>query len=593
MDIIIPSKYIYESDNPKVRDNVYKRVDINAQKGIADNRFDITVFSQTEETTHHLNNLDKAQWQETLGYNYVSGSVTGIISKWASALVGARGVYLNRTFNIDKRKNNSYISFLKVLSENSLDGVGFSLQCRKYYGTGVATVRNGANPAVKSKTIKYSLPENESPLVTLSLDNVSVSQSIDVPDSFYIASATVDIDDNKDVRISVTDLGNILQVEIEHILICYESYWGTYSYQGTAIGSVTNFDYDINITAERYEPFSMEVSFQGNTIGINFEKETITVGEQLSKNALSISGNELIQSGNVLEYDVPYNRTSYSSSEVIEWGEYPNPVRLSFRINNTTYNYSYDTNKAIIDTRGYPFELISLTTYFYISDWYENILNQYKNGKETATLTCSMSQYKNTNGEVVIDANAYNLVDFQYFHSKNAPFEITTGSFILKSQSAISGVNTDFRYNGELQDAILRDGRIYINNQFASDEEISLRFTVEGDYGDSEDYDVQIDTSYLPIGRYTLSFKIDIGDTTAEIKDWQIESGKARAYQKPLKMHFSEGDIVVPMKYTANGTDKGISLYNNNPDTPKRFKVTGVAFVYDGVTRQKLTLQEI
>ncbi len=591
MDIIIPSKYIYESDNPKVRDNVYKRVDINAQKGIADNRFDITVFSQTEETTHHLNNLNEAQWQETLGYNYVSGSVTGIISKWASALVGARGVYLNRTFNIDKRKNNSYISFLKVLSENSLDGVGFSLQCRKYYGTGVATVRNGANPAVKSKTIKYSLPENESPLVTLSLDNVSVSQSIDVPDSFYIASATVDIDDNKDVTIIVTDLGDIFEVKIENILICYESYWGTYSYQGTAIGSVTNFDYDINITAERYEPFSMEVSFQGNTIGINFEKETITVGEQLSKNALSISGNELIQSGNVLEYDVPYNRTSYSSSEVIEWGEYPNPVRLSFRINNTTYNYSYDTNKAIIDTRGYPFELISLTTYFYISDWYENILNQYKNGKETATLTCSMSQYKNTNGEVVIDADAYNLVDFNYY-STNATFEISSGSYILRAESAISGINTDFRYNGELQDTILIDGRIYIN-QIASGEKFDLRFTVYGDYGDSSDYDVQIDTSYLPQGRYTLSFKIDIGDTTAEIKDWQIESGKHRAYQKPLKMHFSEGDIVVPMKYTANGTDKGISLYNNNPDTPKRFKVTGVAFVYDGVTRQKLTLQEI
>ena len=583
MDIIIPSKHIYELDNPKVRDNVYKRVDINAQKAVSDYKFDTTVAVFDFDS----NALPFGEWQEK--YDYTTGAYT--VVTYAYALSGIRGAYKeNITYRISKNVTNAYISKLNTEIVNDTNPITVTAQCRKYVGT--ATVFVSGSPAndkpdvIHGKTFSYS---NEYEIVKLKLDG-TVEQKVSTNEGlvWVSAEANVSIFDNKMTSPIITEDEEGWNVTFENILCGIEKYYASYLGHSEKEPNITT----ITAVAERYEPLSMEVSFQGNTIGINFEKESITIGEQVSKNALSISGNELIQSGNFLEYNVPYNRTSSGSGETIEWGEYPNPVRLTFRIHQTTYNYTYSTNKAVIDTRGYSFELISLTTYFYIGDWYKNILNKYKNGKETATLTCSMSKYKNANGEVVIDADAYNLVDFHYFQSDNATFEISSGSYILRAESAINGINTDFRYNGELQDTILIDGRIYIN-QVASGEDFDLRFTVYGDYGDSNDYDVQINTSYLPQGRYTLSFKIDIGDTTAKIKDWQIESGKPKAYQKPLKMHFSEGDIVVPMKYTANGTDKGISLYSNNPDTPKRFKVTGVEFIYNGVTRQKLTLQEI
>jgi hypothetical protein len=58
-----------------------------------------------------------------------------------------------------------------------------------------------------------------------------------------------------------------------------------------------------------------------------------------------------------------------------------------------------------------------------------------------------------------------------------------------------------------------------------------------------------------------------------------------------MPMSFNEGDLVVPMVYTAGGIDKPLSTYQDG--TQKVFSVVGVQKLNYGATFQNIYLQEI
>jgi hypothetical protein len=94
-----------------------------------------------------------------------------------------------------------------------------------------------------------------------------------------------------------------------------------------------------------YIPKQIEITFYGDTIGIDLTDKTITIGE--GNKPLSFDGNELMQTTNSL---------------------------------NTAINGKTEA----------------------VEGFYTSTLNAFKNGKETATIRCSIGEYKDQSGNVVI-----------------------------------------------------------------------------------------------------------------------------------------------------------------------------------------------
>ena len=46
MAILIPSKNIYDKQNPKVRDNVIERIEVGAVEVVPDNEYETPVYNQ-------------------------------------------------------------------------------------------------------------------------------------------------------------------------------------------------------------------------------------------------------------------------------------------------------------------------------------------------------------------------------------------------------------------------------------------------------------------------------------------------------------------------------------------------------------------
>ncbi len=77
-----------------------------------------------------------------------------------------------------------------------------------------------------------------------------------------------------------------------------------------------------------------------------------------------------------------------------------------------------------------------------------------------------------------------------------------------------------------------------------------------------------------------------------DINEYYDESGNLAisTQDNDLSMTFNIGDKVVPMVYSANGTDVPMSRYNNGEQ--KVFTVIGTKMIYDGAVWQEITLLE-
>lgn len=593
-DVIIPSKNIYNISAPKVRNNVVKGVELKTQRQKADNRFDITVASYVEDTQQLLDNLENADWVIDAVWNS-SGFAGGTLYNWATAAMGVKVARKNATTVIQRQIDNSYISKIKAVNGGNLEGINITLQCKKYVGMGVINATNDANHAVtiNSRTINYS---DEYEIVNVMFDDGEfVIESLLPLDYVNKVVASVSIQDNTDIIPNIDISEDNITVVLENVLYSLEKFSGLY---GVGADSTPRRNFDMEISAEKYEPISMEISFQGNTIGISFESETISIGDTTSKNVLSFDGNEIIQSTNAMrDYSVPYTYKREPAivgfyERIILEGDYGTGAKLTYKLNGevkTVWISQAIGGYSVINTYDYPFEIISVTADIPAHKTYLNVIDEYKNGKESLTLLCSLGAYFDMNGDIKVDGEGYNLFDISLVTQADGQ--------IIKEQNRIelniianmtNFVPYYFLSNGKNGVMSELDGRLYATFRIDSPVEyFCFNFEMYDVEGDDDTSFVYVDISTLEPGIYTLSFGLD---GYINIVDLQLNSGKLKAYRPKVKTHFEEGDIVVPMQYTANGTD---APYATLPDgSAKRFKVVGVEFIYDGAPWQKITLQE-
>lgn len=314
----------------------------------------------------------------------------------------------------------------------------------------------------------------------------------------------------------------------------------------------------------------ISLTVYGNTIGIDLNDKTVYIPDESGDKPFSVEGNELMQTSN---YYPSFELRKLNSSEF--YIGYDSDERFSATItvqdnlvgkdllvrvfegdtNGETYVdklYENVYKDFIVDIGGYHiydieiFERIEIKTNSII-DCFEKTLNEYKNGKETATILCDISDYYDTEGNKVIFQNGISKSNISFTWDKYISADITQNyyrSFITLTKGNIK------------QGDIIKTINGYI--EFETDANVGDKCWCKI-YGKAEDAENIFEIGFATIER--------------------IE-----------QMTFSMYDKVIPMVYGANGVDKPLSKYKDG--TPKKFKVLGTRIFYDGAVWQELTLQE-
>lgn len=214
---------------------------------------------------------------------------------------------------------------------------------------------------------------------------------------------------------------------------------------------------------------------------------------------------------------------------------------IGIKFDNSTNLYGSSEGKPINwDTN----ELFQYTSHS------ENIANsilwEYKNGKETAIIKCSIGEYYYDDGNFALSTKR------DYYDA--------------------SGVSVGYQDYGN-----------YV--EFWLEEQKPLPYNVIVSYSVYKNGLVDAtNTTIIPKGFISVTAPLEEGNQTM----WSID--KIYTNDK-IPMTFVEGDVVIPYIMGANGYEEPISAYNDG--TAKSFQVVGTNIYYDGAVWQELTLQEV
>jgi hypothetical protein len=289
-----------------------------------------------------------------------------------------------------------------------------------------------------------------------------------------------------------------------------------------------------------YSPLSLTITFYGETIGINLEDGNITYGE--GKKPQTLSGNEILQ----------------------------------------------DSGKVFGKT---------LTEHLA-----ENVLNQYSEGKETATLLCSISKYFSDSGEIAINPykKSVNIID--KYKVLNSTFETENNDLIARCEKNYSLINihcylaTNVDRSNLISDSSLSQStpsKSFAEQFYGFDKYSYFVLEIDFEYQDEVSKFFQVyDISALENDiKYYLSFQARLENDGKAVRISSLHlSDEYNAEYNPNKMTFDIGDVVVPMVFGADRKDRPMSLRKDG--TAKTFSVVGVKYIYDGAPWQELTLQE-
>ena len=227
------------------------------------------------------------------------------------------------------------------------------------------------------------------------------------------------------------------------------------------------------------------------------------------------------------------------------------------------------------------------------------IIEEYKNGKQTLKILCTMGDYYDASNKKVISVNSPNLLDSDnYKQLWNADYDSETGT--------ISQINADTKteYSFQLQkymgDEYLGELKI---KSITESQRVGLAFTKDDSFdtirfklnGGVEDTGVTYSASNLENGKqYCFSAKVNIdgGQGNVYWNEMQINYGaRALPYDKGnLPMTFQQYDRVIPMVRNYIGSDVPMSYTTTG--AVMEFNVLGVKIYYDGAVWQELSLQE-
>ena len=292
---IIPSKNIYGTpSNNKVIKNKIDNVSVSQTVVTPNNEYGVTVFNERKSDLSTIQSVSSDQNYKTMGSSQTGGGVTAITGAMWYAKADQKYMYKN-TIYIPILQKNKYVSNLS-LGVNNKDGEN-NIKVN-IYGTlskGIATANWGAeynqnaegNFIVNIGEISYTKTEESD-------QNISIPKNIDKTYSagMYELKAYLDI----------SNMGNLATATAEKVTISGIDYFKIYietlcsvrtvSMGGTFVQYYGHFS--LSGEYETYTPKYIEITFYGDTIGINLEDGSYdyTIGYN---NPYSLTGNELLQ----------------------------------------------------------------------------------------------------------------------------------------------------------------------------------------------------------------------------------------------------------------------------------------------------------
>ena len=165
MAILIPSKNIYDKNNPKIIDNIIDNINVNSTAISSDNRYNVGVHIEkySQPSFKHAFTTDYEEWTNAATVNARNGSDAYV--HYAGVAVGIRTHYANDiNIYINRLIENSYISTLLTgYNKNGYANVNYSVVYKHYTGTSKITVTqypSGGNNTDVVKNVNLTYEEN-------------------------------------------------------------------------------------------------------------------------------------------------------------------------------------------------------------------------------------------------------------------------------------------------------------------------------------------------------------------------------------------------------------------------------------------------
>lgn len=463
MAIIIPSSKTYDRQNPKVRDNVIERIEVETSTVVNDYKNDATIYDKSfyDNIVNYSDIKEKCEVENGLGGNEYDGTFYIKAGVYCGGIVGH--TVLN--IQIPKTKENKYISNVFVgggQKENEEPNIKVTLnaQYKKYFASGEYNIKNDTFTISNQEIEKNEIVQ----LNTVNLEEkLIVQHKDDAPAGGEMSPISVEI---KLLSESNIRDGSIIKeqedfYEIKELKVI--SYIKTLKFDGYNIdnNSYSNITYiDMYGYVEEFIPKEIKIGINGNTIGIDLTDNVVKIGDSTSKKAQTVERNELMQtqnyvvgkweeepvkliqgsahteygqytytflsSDNLPEDEHPTNievkvhdKSLYGSDIIVKFWEedYPQSREVVKKFENSN-GYCYINNGYYLDTSaGIEVYAIKKTTQKpAIEIMYGNTKDEYLRGKETATIRCSIGDYYEENGEKAIsDDNTTGKMAFDLY----------------------------------------------------------------------------------------------------------------------------------------------------------------------------------
>lgn len=506
MIIKIPSKNIYGNlQNDIVRKNVIDKVECSVQKISLVNEYETVVLN--EEQTPNATSSPTENTQD-----FEDGNVVGSRARVAAAIILTKSICHIGQLTVPKYRNNETVYSISNSADSQRSGVQIEVQAKvdqyiqkeigynpsldeyligtvhwepdssqTQYGIGTSLSQKTYNIQGTNfaSTAKISIEQKDDKTVTFKASNIYIGTSAGAN-----LTKNLDISIDKPTITENSDSYTISDVEVlcgYDVALCYVMVES----ETTDISNINeNLFQPVSLQAQTrvvVTPLKIDITVYGNLIRLEIDDETKNVG--VGKNNYSFDGNELIQATN-------------------------------------TYGDQNSVERQALQT-----------------------ITEYKSGKETATITCSIEDYYDTDGNLAISTK-------KKFVSNPivATIEYIRGLYLLTPS---------------LGDDILKlssGQKVYYENSYA---------TLLSRYGGGS---YEVDVSALDINCLGKKLTYNIN----------------APYES--NMVFRIGDNVIPYIMNAQGVDTPISLKKDG--TAKQFEVVGVNIKHDGAPWQELTLLE-
>lgn len=483
MEVIqIPSKNIFSIDNQKVVDNQIDKIEVHAKNGVLEITKKV-VFNEdivSDESFEDENH-------DEVGAGYVRSNTDFTLRDFECAYVSLQGTYKKYKVKIPiSGRGNYYIrEIIDDVNNSGNANINYSLVGKKDTGTVlgniILAIRTNTATSVACTIASVRSVTLDKPTIFKTEENIQLFYNENLrniieglDDPFYAAKTSIDdLTNVKNIKAKLNSDENCYELEFQILTDLARIATRGQVQNPTAYNIITDTNIPARLIGSQENYIATRVTLTVNGTVLELNLEDETITIGSGNDIISFSGNELMQTTNTPS----------------------------------------------------------------LQDTYGKVIEQYKEGKEIATIRCSIDNYYN---------------------------EKTMYINILSVETIPSGLKFA---------SISTKEKLEVNDRLSLEDGTEL---IVNSYSNNIYYCAVSPSSAL----------VTLGKTRVSIP----QTKRIAIDDAELPMTFHIGDTVIPYVYGANSEDRPMSTYKDG--TPKIFEVLSSKVYYDGAVWQELVLVE-